>query len=110
MRYCSLLLTGLFASASVIVTTQVKAQKPVQVQKRSSINSDLYTKVFTTAYIATNNCYEYGLVNECARLNRIQSTLIKYCVRGDKIACNLMIDVHSMEQQVKLGQSIKNSI
>ncbi|MGB3650705.1 MAG: hypothetical protein WBA41_05775 [Rivularia sp. (in: cyanobacteria)] len=110
MRHWSLLLTGLFASASVVVTTQVKAQKPVQVQKRSSINSDLYTKVLTTAYIATNNCYEYGLVNECARLNRIQSTLIQYCGSGDKIACNLMADVYSMELQAKGRQIIKNAI
>ncbi len=110
MRHWSLLLTGLFASASIVVTTQVKAQKPVQVQKRSSINRDIYTKVLSTAYIATNNCYEYGLVNECAKLSNIQSALIQYCVKGDKIACDLMVDVHSMEQQFKLGQSIRNSI
>jgi hypothetical protein len=110
MRQWSLLLTGLFASASVIVTTQVKAQKTVQVQKRSSMNPDLYTKVLTTAYIAINNCYEYELIYECARLSNIQSALIQYCGSGDKIACNLMADVYSMELQAKGRQIIKNAI
>ncbi len=100
MRYCSLLLTGLFASASVVVTTQVKAQK------RPSNDQSMYMKVMTTADIAINNCYVGKRVNECARLHHIQSTLTKWCGRGKKEACYLLIDISSMERSAMMLQSI----
>ncbi|MGB3755923.1 MAG: hypothetical protein WBA07_06050 [Rivularia sp. (in: cyanobacteria)] len=106
MRYCSLLLTGLFASASVVVTTQVKAQKPVQVQKRSSMNPVLFTKIANAANTALYNCYTNKLVHECARLNRIQNILIKYCARGDKMTCKLWAVLDRSEIAAQFEQNL----
>lgn len=100
MRQWSLLLTGLFASASVVVTTQVKAQK------RPSKNQSMYMKVISTADIAVNNCYVRKRDNECERLHRIQSTLTKWCGKGKKEACYLLIDISSMERSAMMLQSI----
>ena len=103
----SLLLTGIFVSASIVVPTQVKAQKkPVQVQKRPSPNPDVYMKVMSIARSAIHNCYVNKRVYECGRLSNIQSTLRQYCSRGDETACTLMFDVHSIEQSAMMLQSL----
>ncbi len=100
MRHWSLLLTGLFASASVVVTTQVQAQKAVQVQKL------VYTKALTVAGIAINRCYVYKYADGCAKLSNIKSALIQRCGSGDKIACNSFIEIGSMERSAIILQSL----
>lgn len=105
MRQWSLLLTGIFVSASIVVPTQVKAQKkPVQVQKLPPMNPTLFGKLGEAASTAVYNCYTNKLVHECLRFNRIQNILMQYCATGNKWTCRLSDQLTRRESNLQSWQ------
>jgi hypothetical protein len=83
MRCQSLLISGLLMSL-------ISLSLPARAQTSNSL------RTFNLAHEAVDNCYREKQLTECRKLDEIRSTLVDWCVQGDRESCVLLEEIRAL--------------
>ena len=63
-----------------------------------------YLRIYNSASIAINECYDKGDLYACEKISRIKNILTQWCSQGDKTACTTYISLEADEALKQTGK------